>query len=185
MTAPTDQQAEEAVRLLLHYIGDDPSREGLRDTPRRVAKAMKEMTSGLTMDAAAVLGTTFSETCDEMVVVRGIEFASVCEHHLLPFVGSAVVGYLPGDKVVGLSKIPRLVEALARRPQLQERLTDQIATTMARTLDANGVGVVLRAHHSCMGCRGVRQPNAEMVTSAMLGAMRDNAAARSELMGLL
>lgn len=181
---PTTSAAMEAVRTLLEFVGEDPMREGLIDTPRRVAHALQEMTAGLSVDPKAVLGTTFTETCDELVVVTGIEFASLCEHHLLPFTGKATVGYLPGDRVVGLSKIPRLVNAFAARPQLQERLTTQIATTMQEVLSPRGVGVVMRAHHSCMGCRGVRQPNAEMVTSSMLGVVRSCPSLRAELLAL-
>lgn len=179
---PTEQDAAAAVDTLLRFIGEDPTREGLRDTPRRVAKAMREMTAGTGTDPAATLGTTFGETCDELVVVRGIEFASLCEHHLLPFVGTATVGYLPGERVVGLSKIPRLVQSVAGRLQLQERLAIQIADAMQAVLAPRGVGVILRARHSCMGCRGVRQPNAEMVTSAMLGKVRESDSLRAELL---
>ena len=176
---------EDAVVRLLEWIGEDPSREGLRDTPRRVVKAFREMTAGLGRDPAEVLGTVFTESCDEMVVVRGVRFSSMCEHHLLPFTGTATVGYVPDGRVVGLSKIPRLVELFARRPQLQERLTNQVASALMQHVRPRGVGVVIRAHHSCMGCRGVVQPDAEMVTSCMEGVLRDSPAARSELLALM
>jgi len=160
---------EDAVVRLLEGMGEDPTREGLRDTPRRVVKAMREMTNGLGVDPASVLGTTFTEPFGQAVYVRGIRFTSMCEHHLLPFVGTATVAYLPSDRVVGLSKVPRLVEVLAHRPQLQERLTREIADTLGGAIGALAVGVAIRAHHSCMGCRGVRQPDAEMVTVCLRG----------------
>lgn len=161
---------EDAVVRLLQHIGDDPTREGLRDTPRRVVKAMREMTDGLQADPAAVLGTTFTEPFEYPVWVKGIRFTSLCEHHLLPFSGTCVVGYTPAGRVVGLSKIPRLVEVFARRPQLQEQMCRQIADTLAAGVGALGVGVGIKAHHSCMGCRGIRQPDAEMVTVCMRGS---------------
>jgi GTP cyclohydrolase IA len=173
---------EDAVRRLLEYVGEDPTREGLLDTPKRVVKAFREMTEGLLIDPRSCLGTVFNETSDEMVVVRGIRFSSMCEHHLLPFTGTAAVGYVPDNKVVGLSKIPRLVEAYAKRPQVQERMTNQISNTLIEVLKPLGVGVVVKAHHSCMGCRGVRQPDAEMITSSMLGCMREDPSSREELL---
>lgn len=184
MSAPDEAAALQAVRTLLAFTGDDPDREGLQDTPRRVAKAWREMTQWTNGDPATLLTTTFSETSDELVIVRGIEFASLCEHHVLPFTGTATVGYLPSDRVVGLSKIPRLVQGFAARLQVQERLTTQIAEAMQNALSPRGVGVVLRARHSCMGCRGVRQPAAEMITSSMTGLVRDSAALRAELLSL-
>lgn len=173
---------EDSVRRLLEYIGEDPTREGLLDTPKRVVKAFREMTEGLHIDPRGVLGTVFNETSDEMVVVKGIRFSSMCEHHLLPFTGTAAVGYVPDKQVVGLSKIPRLVEAFAKRPQVQERMTNQISKTLIDVLKPLGVGVVVKAHHSCMGCRGVRQPDAEMITSSMLGCMREQPESREELL---
>lgn len=173
---------EDAVVRLLEWVGEDPNREGLADTPARVVKAFREMTSGLSVCPSSVLGTVFNETSDNMVVVKGIRFSSLCEHHLLPFIGTAAVGYVPDGRVIGLSKIPRLVEVFARRPQVQERMTNQIAQALMTHLAPRGVGVVVRAHHSCMGCRGVRQPDAEMVTSCILGCMKKDAAARSELL---
>jgi len=176
---------EDAVVRLLEWIGEDPNREGLLDTPKRVVKAFREMTAGLNVDPHSVLGTVFNENSDQMIVVRGIRFSSMCEHHLLPFTGTAAVGYVPDGKVIGLSKIPRLVEVFAKRPQVQERMTNQVAETLMRCLSPKGVGVVVKAHHSCMGCRGVRQPDAEMITSCVLGCMKDTDAARAELMGFI
>jgi GTP cyclohydrolase I len=176
---------EDAVVRLLEWIGEDPSREGLLDTPKRVVKAFREMTAGLHQAPDDVLGTVFNETSDQMVVVRGIRFSSLCEHHLLPFTGTAAVGYVPDGRVIGLSKIPRLVELFGKRPQVQERMTNQVAQALMQHLNPKGVGVVVKAHHSCMGCRGVRQPDAEMVTSCLLGCMRDDPASRSELLELM
>lgn len=183
-----DEQAgpTDAVVRLLELVGEDPNRPGLVDTPGRVVRALAEMTEGYRMDPAVILERVFDEpSSDEMVVVDGIDFTSLCEHHLLPFAGTAVVGYVPqGGKVVGLSKIPRLVECFARRLQVQERLTRQIADAMDTHLAPAGVGVVLRAKHSCMGCRGVRKPAASMVTSATLGLFRDDPRARAEFLAL-
>jgi GTP cyclohydrolase I len=176
-------EAEEAVTALLRFIGEDPERDGLRDTPARVVKAWREMTAGYGEDPGEILSRTFAETSDEMVILRGISFYSTCEHHLLPFYGEAVVGYLPG-KVVGISKLARLVECFAKRLQVQERMTRQIAEAVEKHLEARGVGVVLRAHHLCMGCRGVRQEETEMVTSSMLGTLRTDAASRAEFLRL-
>lgn len=174
---------QEAVRYLLRCIGEDPTRAGLIDTPRRVVSALHEMTSGRHIDPVAALSTVFDEACDEMVLVRGIRFVSLCEHHLLPFIGTMTVGYIPNGRVVGLSKIPRMVEAWARRPSMQERLTQQVAHTMANALQPTGVGVIAKASHACMGCRGVRQPDADMVTSTLLGSMREPAV-RAEFFAL-
>ena len=176
-------EAEEAVTTLLRFIGEEPERDGLRDTPARVVKAWRGMTAGYAEDPAEILSRTFAETSDEMVILRGISFYSTCEHHLLPFYGEAVVGYLPG-KVVGISKLARLVECFAKRLQVQERMTRQIAEAVEKHLDARGVGVVLRAHHLCMGCRGVRQEETEMVTSSMLGTLRTDATSRAEFLRL-
>lgn len=172
----TDLTADlsDTVVRQLEMVGEDPQREGLLDTPRRVLKALKEQTVGYTGDPASVLGTQFdAEGYDQIVLLRGIRFSSLCEHHLLPFTGTATVGYLPGPRVVGLSKLARLVELYARRLQLQERLTQQVAVALMEHVAAQGAGVVLRAHHACMGCRGVGQPDAVMVTSTMLGTFRD------------
>lgn len=179
----TREEAEEAVRMLLRYVGEDVSRDGLRDTPKRVARAWRELTGGYDEDPASILGTTFAEECDELVVLRGISFYSTCEHHMLPFYGEATVGYLPG-RVVGISKLARLVSCFARRLQIQERLTMQIADAIEQHLEARGVGVILEAHHLCMGCRGVRQPETAMLTSAMRGVLRKDAIARSEFLRL-
>ena len=180
---PNPALQEQCVRYLLTCIGEDPTRPGLLDTPKRVVKALDEMCSGRYLDPAAMLGTVFEESCDEMVLVRGIRFVSLCEHHLLPFVGEMSVGYVPNGRVVGLSKIPRMVEAWSRRPSMQERLTQQVAHTLHNSLGAQGTAVVARANHACMGCRGVRQPDADMVTSCLLGTMKEHEA-RSEFMAL-
>jgi GTP cyclohydrolase I len=178
--APTD-----AVTRLLEYIGEDPRRDGLLDTPQRVVKALREMTEGYHLDAGTILERTFDEHCDDMIVVRQVPFTSLCEHHLLPFTGTATVGYIPAESggVVGLSKLARLVEMHARRLQVQERMTAAIAADIEEHLGAFGVGVVVRAYHSCMAVRGVRK-SAEMVTSTMLGAMRQDARARAEFLDL-
>lgn len=175
-----------AVATLLQWVGNDPADPGTADTPRRVVDALREMTSGRLIEPSEVLTTQFAgEGYDQMVVLRGVEFQSMCEHHMLPFTGSATVAYIPAEKVVGISKLARLVDVFARRLQIQERMTVQIATALQDNLSPVGVGVVLRAAHSCMGCRGVRKPDAELVTSCMLGAMRDKPEARAELMTLL
>ncbi len=179
----SQKAAEEAVKTLLRFIGEDPNRDGLLDTPERVAKAWREMTAGYDEDPAEILSRTFDETIDELIILRGISFYSTCEHHLLPFHGEACVGYMPG-KVVGVSKLARLVNCFARRLQIQERMTQQMAEAIEKHLDARGVGVVLKAHHLCMGCRGVRQQDSEMITSAMLGTLRNDASSRSEFLQL-
>jgi GTP cyclohydrolase IA len=176
--APTD-----AVRRLLEWVGEDPTREGLLDTPKRVAKAWREMTVGYAEDPGSVLGTTFDVACDQLVAVTGIEFVSLCEHHVLPFTGVASVGYLPGERVVGLSKLGRVVDTFSRRLQVQERMTAQIAEAIQEHLAPQGVAVVVRGQHSCMSCRGVRK-RSEMVTSAMLGEFRTNAELRNEFLAL-
>ena len=176
-------EAEEAVATLLRFIGEDPSREGLADTPARVVKAWREMTAGYRDDPAEILSRTFEESSDELIILSGISFYSTCEHHLLPFYGTACVGYLPG-KVVGISKLARLVNCFAQRLQIQERMTRQIADAIETHLEARGVGVVIRAHHLCMGCRGVRQQDADMITSAMHGKLRTDATSRSEFLRL-
>jgi GTP cyclohydrolase I len=179
----TDDEGLEAVIALIRLVGEDPTRDGLIQTPRRVLEAMREMTAGYSEDPAEILSTTFEETSDELIVLRGIEFYSICEHHLLPFYGTASVGYLPGE-VVGISKLARLVNCYSRRLQIQERLTRQIAEAIQLHLHARGTGVVIRAHHLCMGCRGVKLPNTELVTSAMLGALREDAVTRAEFLRL-
>ena len=176
---------ESAVREILAAVGEDPDREGLRETPARVARMYAELFSGLHDDPAAHLTKCFTEKYDEIVLVKDIAFNSMCEHHLLPFIGRAHVAYLPRGKVVGLSKIARVVEVVARRPQVQERMTETIADLMMSDLDAKGVAVVVEASHSCMVIRGVRKPGSECVTSAMRGTFRDNLSTRSEVMTLI
>jgi len=177
---------EDNVTRLLQYIGEDVTREGLVKTPHRVVKAMKEMTEGYHQDPKQILSTSFDAAgCDEMVILQGIRFASLCEHHMLPFTGEAAVAYLPGTRVVGISKLARLVQCYAKRLQIQERMTTQIAKAIELHLNPAGVGVVIRAHHSCIGCRGANQPDAEMITSAMYGKMRERPEARGELLRLL
>jgi len=183
VSIPTEDSAEQAVATLLRFIGEDTGRDGLLDTPSRVVRAWREMTAGYGEDPAEILSRTFEESSDEMIVLRGITFYSVCEHHLLPFYGTASVGYLPG-RVVGISKLARLVNCFARRLQIQERMTRQIAEAVEEHLDARGVGVVIRAHHLCMGCRGVRQEETEMVTSSMLGTLRSDPTSRAEFFRL-
>lgn len=175
--------AEDAVRELLLFIGEDPDRNGLAETPARVARALREMTAGYRQDPAEILSRTFEESSDELIILRGISFYSTCEHHLLPFYGTASVAYLPG-KVVGISKLARLVDCYAKRLQIQERLTRQIAEAIEEHLDARGVGVIIAAHHLCMGCRGVSQPETELVTSAMRGVLRTDATTRGEFLAL-
>jgi GTP cyclohydrolase IA len=176
---------ERAVREILIAVGEDPEREGLRDTPKRVARMYAEVFAGLYDDAERYVQTFFSEQYDELVVLRDIPFYSFCEHHLLPFEGKAHVAYLPNGRVVGLSKLARVVDAFSRRPQVQERLTLQIADLLTRSLQAKGVAVVMEAKHSCMTCRGVKKPNSVMITSALRGICRSDARTRAEVMALL
>ena len=180
------ERAAAAVRELLHAIGEDPDREGLRDTPGRVARAYEEMVRGIRSDARRVLTTTFDLGHDEMVLVRDIELWSMCEHHLVPFTGVAHVGYIPNEdgRITGLSKLARLVDVYARRPQVQERLTTQIADSLMEILEARGAIAVIEAEHLCMTMRGVRKPGAKTITSAIRGSMH-NAATRSEAMSLI
>ncbi|HAI58283.1 MAG TPA: GTP cyclohydrolase I FolE [Xanthomonadaceae bacterium] len=179
--------AEAAVRTLLRWAGDDPSREGLVETPLRVARAWREWFSGYTLDPDAYLRRTFEEVegYDEMVVLRDIPFESHCEHHLAPIIGKAHVGYLPGGKVVGISKLARVVEAYARRLQVQEKLTAQIADCIERVLQPRGVGVVIEASHECMTTRGVHTRGVSMVTSTMRGCFRDDARTRAEFLAFV
>ena len=176
---------EDAVRRLIEAIGEDPDREGLRDSPLRIAAMYRELFDGLEQDPAAVLAVGFAEGHDELVILREIPFHSMCEHHFMPFHGEAHVGYLPNGRIVGLSKIARAVEIFARRPQVQERLTSQIAECIEQVLEARGVGVVIEAEHLCMTARGVRKPGAKMVTSAMRGAFRYDANTRQEFLELI
>lgn len=173
----------DAIVRLLEFIGEDPKRDGLIETPQRVLKAWKEMTVGYDQNPKEILGKHFDAPCEDMIVLRNIAFYSTCEHHLLPFYGTATVGYLPG-RVVGISKLARLVDCYARRLQIQERMTEQIALDIEVFLEALGVGVVLKAHHLCMGCRGVKQPETVMVTSALRGNFRTDGVARAEFLNL-
>jgi GTP cyclohydrolase IA len=177
---------EKLVEQLLKELGEDPHREGLRRTPERVAKAMEYLTSGYSKNVDEILNDAlFVEEYDEMVVVKDIDMASLCEHHLLPFIGKAHIAYMPHKKIVGLSKIPRLVEMFSRRLQVQERLTTQIATTLNEALQPRGVAVVIEAVHLCMLMRGVEKQNSKAVTSAMLGAFRERPETRAEFMELI
>jgi GTP cyclohydrolase I len=181
------ERAEAAVRELLIAIGEDPEREGLRDTPARVARAYAELTGGMRREPEDVLGTTFDLGHDEMILVRDIELWSMCEHHLVPFTGVAHVGYVPADsgKITGLSKLARLVDLYAKRPQVQERLTTQIADALMRILEPSGVIVVIEAEHLCMTMRGVKKAGARTITSAVRGSMRSNPTTRAEAMALI
>lgn len=174
-----------AVREILAAIGEDPDREGLKETPNRVARMYAELTAGLRCDPGEHLRTFFNEKYDEMVVLRDVPFHSLCEHHLLPFEGKAHIAYLPDGKVAGLSKLARVVDAFAHRPQVQERLTVQIADLLLEKLNAKGVAVVIEAVHSCMTCRGVKKPGSVMVTSAVRGECCTNGSTRAEVMSLL
>jgi GTP cyclohydrolase IA len=177
---------QELVRQLLAELGEDPTREGLLNTPRRVEKALRFLTSGYTADVDTVLNNAlFTVDYNEMVIVKDIDFYSLCEHHLLPFFGKCHVAYIPSTKVIGLSKIPRLVDVFARRLQVQERLTNQIADTIRAKIAPLGVAVVMEATHLCMSMRGVEKQNSFAVTSAMLGAFRDNSRTRMEFLELL
>jgi GTP cyclohydrolase I len=180
-------RAAAAVRELLLAVGEDPDRDGLKDTPQRVARAYAEIFSGLAMDPADVLTTSFELGHDELVLVRDIEVFSTCEHHLLPFHGIAHVGYIPGrhGRVTGLSKLARLVDVYARRPQIQERLTTQIADALVDALAPRGAFVMIEAEHLCMSMRGVRKPGTLTVTSAVRGLFKENPATRAEVMSLL
>ena len=176
---------ERAVREILLACGEDPEREGLIKTPSRVARAYAEMLAGLREDPRQHLKTVFNERYDEVVLLRDIEFHSLCEHHLLPFTGRAHVAYLPGGKVVGLSKLARLVEGFARRPQVQERLTTQIADALMEELSPMGAACVVEAVHTCMTIRGAKKPGSVMVTSALRGIFKDNASSRAEILTLM
>ena len=179
------ERIEHLIRDLLKAIGEDPDRAGLIGTPRRVAKMYGEISGGTHEEAVSVLGTQFDEDHQEMVIIRDVPFYSMCEHHLLPFFGTAHVGYLPKGKVVGISKLARAVDILARQPQVQERLTSQVADAIMAALGPEGVAVVIRAEHLCMAMRGVRKPGASVVTSATRGDFRDSVATRSEFLSLL
>ncbi len=176
---------ERAVREILAAVGEDPDREGLKETPARVARMYAEIFSGLHQDPRLHLQKFFTEKYDEIVLVRDISFNSTCEHHLLPFMGKAHIGYLPSGRVVGLSKLARVVEVVAKRPQVQERMTETIADLLVDELEAKGVAVVIEATHTCMTVRGVRRPGSVCVTSAMRGVFRSNLSSRSEVMTLI
>ena len=176
---------ERAVREILSAVGEDPDREGLQETPGRVARMYAELFSGLHTDPRKHLQKFFTEKYDEMVLVRDIAFNSMCEHHMLPFIGKAHIGYVPNGKVVGLSKLARVVEDVSHRPQVQERMTEEIANLLIEELDVKGVAVVIEASHSCMAIRGVRKPDSVCVTSAMKGLFRSNLSSRSEVMTLI
>lgn len=176
---------ERAVREILSAVGEDPDREGLLETPARVARMYAEMFQGLHQDPRDHTHKFFSEKYDEVVLVRDISFCSMCEHHLLPFTGHAHIGYIPNGKVIGLSKLARVVEVISRRPQVQERLTEDIANLLVDELDVKGVAVIVEATHSCMTIRGVRKPGSLCVTSSMKGLFRSHLSSRSEIMQLI
>jgi len=176
---------ERAVREILAAVGEDPDREGLLETPARVARMYAEMFSGLRQDPRVHLQKAFQEKYDEIVLVRDIAFNSVCEHHLLPFMGHAHIGYMPDGRVLGLSKLARVVEAVSHRPRVQERMTEQISDLREHVLGAKGVAVVVEATHTCMTIRGVRKPGSLCVTSAMKGVFRSNVSSRAEVMSLI
>ncbi|HET6195713.1 MAG TPA: GTP cyclohydrolase I FolE [Acetobacteraceae bacterium] len=184
---PSREEAEAAVRTLLRWAGDDPTREGLVDTPARVARAYEEFFAGYDIDPVALLERTFEETdgYDEIVLLRDIRLESHCEHHMVPIIGRAHVAYLPHRRVVGISKLARVVEAYAKRLQIQEKLTAQIANTIQQVLEPRGVAVVIEAAHQCMTTRGVNKPGVTMVTSRMLGAFRDDPTTRREVLAMI
>jgi GTP cyclohydrolase I len=184
-TGVDGRRIERAVREILLAIGENPDREGLRDTPARVARMYAELFAGLRSDPAEHLRTTFTQNYDEMVLVKDIGFSGMCEHHLLPFLGKAHIAYLPQGKIVGLSKLARVVEVLARRPQVQERMTEDLADLLMSELEPRGVAVILEASHTCMTIRGIRKPDSLCTTSAMRGTFRENPATRSELLSLI
>lgn len=176
---------EDALRHLIKSIGDDPDREGLRDTPRRIAEMYREMFSGLEAKPEEALSASFQEGHEGLIMLKDIPFFSMCEHHFLPFIGAAHVGYLARGRILGLSKVARLLEALARRPQVQERLTDQLAEYIWQGVQPEGVAVVVKAEHLCMTIRGVKKPGTQVVTSALRGRFADDAHARQEFLSML
>jgi len=184
---PAREEAEDAVRVLLRWAGDDPTREGLIDTPARVARAFEEFFAGYQLDPREILSRTFSEVdgYDEMIVLKDIRFESYCEHHMVPIIGRAHVAYLPEHRVVGISKLARLVDAFAKRLQIQEKMTAQIADTLNEILQPKGVGVILEASHQCMSTRGVHKAGVEMVTSRMLGTFRTDPSTRREFLAIV
>jgi GTP cyclohydrolase IA len=184
---PSRAEVEAAVRTIIRWSGDDPSRDGLIETPARVTRAYEEYFKGYSEDPEAILQKTFEETdgYDKMVVLRAIRFESHCEHHMAPIIGKAWIAYIPRGRVVGISKLARVVEVYAKRLQIQEKMTAQIANTIQRVLQPEGVGVVLKAEHHCMTARGVMKPGTDLVTSHMLGAFRDNASTRQEFLAMV
>ena len=184
---PSRAEAEAAVRTLIEWAGDDPDREGLKETPERVVRAYEEFFAGYAEDPVALLATTFEKPADydEMIVLRDIRIESHCEHHIVPILGKAHIGYLPRGRVVGSSKLARVVEMFAKRLQIQEALTSQIAETIQKVLEPRGVGVVIEAAHQCMTTRGIRKPGISMVTSRMLGAFRDDRTTRREFLSMI
>ncbi|KGS02664.1 MULTISPECIES: GTP cyclohydrolase I FolE [Burkholderia] len=184
---PSRDEAEAAVRVLLRWAGDDPAREGLADTPARVVRAYEEFFSGYALEPRDILARTFSEVdgYDEMIVLKDIRFESYCEHHMVPIIGRAHVAYLPNHRVVGISKLARLVDAFAKRLQIQEKMTVQIADTLFDVLQPKGVGVILEAAHQCISTRGIHKPGVEMVTSRMLGTFRTDPTTRREFLSIV
>jgi GTP cyclohydrolase I len=187
LSRPSRAEAEAAVRTLLRWTGDDPDREGLRATPERVVRSYEEFFSGYSLDPEEILTRTFEETAgyDDMVVLRGIRFESYCEHHMVPIIGTAHIGYLPRNRVVGISKLARVLEIFSKRLQIQEKMTAQIANTIDRVLNPHGVAVVIEGEHQCMTTRGVHRPGVNMVTSQMIGVFRDNEATRKEFLSII
>ncbi len=186
-TRPTNEEAEAAVRTLLRLAGEDPDREGLRDTPKRVVRSYKELFAGYAIDPVALLERTFEEVqgYDEIVLLRDIRLESYCEHHMVPIIGRCHIAYLPNIRVVGISKLARVADAYAKRLQIQERMTVQIADTIDQVLQPRGVGVVIEAGHQCMSTRGVHKPGVSMVTSRMTGCFRDDPTTRRELLAMI
>jgi GTP cyclohydrolase I len=184
---PSRSEVEAAVRTMLRWTGENPDRDGLRDTPKRVTKAFEEYFRGYNEDPVDILSTTFEETegYDEMIVLRGIRFESHCEHHMAPIIGRAWVAYIPNGRVVGISKLARVVEVYAKRLQIQEKMTAQIANAINEVLQPQGVGVVLKAEHFCMTARGIMKPGTDLVTSRMLGCFRDNPVTRQEFLSII
>ena len=184
---PSREEAQEAVRTLLRWAGDDPDREGLRGTPDRVTRSYEEFFAGYEQDPEEILARTFEEVAgyDDMVVLRGIRFESYCEHHMVPIIGVAHIGYLPHNRVVGISRLARVLEIFSKRLQIQEKMTAEIANTIDRVLKPQGVAVVLEGEHQCMTTRGVHRPGVNMVTSQMMGVFRDNEATRKEFLSII
>jgi len=184
---PSREEAQAAVRTLLRWAGDDPDREGLRGTPDRVTRSYEEFFAGYEQDPEEILARTFEEVAgyDDMVVLRGIRFESYCEHHMVPIIGIAHIGYLPSNRVVGISKLARVLEIFSKRLQIQEKMTAEIANTIDRVLKPQGVAVVLEGEHQCMTTRGVHRPGVNMVTSQMMGVFRDNEATRKEFLSII